>query len=113
MGWILFTSIQHQVCSNTINYNYYYYFFFNNCKLLSNQIVLSFYINLNHNKLVGLTWEAGLKFTKVKLDLITDPDLHLFFEDSIRGGISTITTRYARADKRTDGYTQSTMNELV
>ncbi|KAL5268974.1 hypothetical protein ACHWQZ_G002708 [Mnemiopsis leidyi] len=61
----------------------------------------------------GLTWEAGLKFTKVQLDLITDPDLHRFFEDSIRGGISTITTRYARADKRTDGYTQSTMKELV
>ena len=46
----------------------------------------------------GLTWDAGLKFTGVKLDLIHDSEMHLFLEDTIRGGISTITKRTATAN---------------
>ncbi|CAB3996294.1 Hypothetical predicted protein, partial [Paramuricea clavata] len=48
----------------------------------------------------GLAWDAALKLTGVELDLISDPDMHLFIEKGIRGGISTITKRYARADNK-------------
>ena len=41
----------------------------------------------------GLTWNAALKMTKVKLDLLTEIDQHLFIEDGIRGGVATITHR--------------------
>ena len=46
----------------------------------------------------GMAWDAALKLTKVKLDLITDPDMYLMFEKGIRGGISTITHRHAIAN---------------
>jgi hypothetical protein len=48
----------------------------------------------------GLTWQAGLKFTKIKLDLLDNSDDVLFFEKSIRGGFSGVMgSRYACADK--------------
>ena len=46
----------------------------------------------------GLSWDALLKETKVKLDLLKDPDMLLMIEKGIRGGISTITHRYAKAN---------------
>ena len=38
--------------------------------------------------LPGLAWQACLKKTRVKLELLTDPDMLLMFEAGIRGGIS-------------------------
>ena len=38
----------------------------------------------------GLSWDAMLKMTKIKLDLISDIDMHLFIEKGMRGGISYI-----------------------
>ena len=35
----------------------------------------------------GLTWQAALKKTKVKLDLLTDIDMSLMVKKGIRGGI--------------------------
>ena len=35
----------------------------------------------------GLVWQAALKKTKVKLDLLTDIDMVLMVEKGIRGGI--------------------------
>ena len=46
----------------------------------------------------SLTWDTGLKFTKVELELFSDPDMYTFIEQAIRGGISTITHRYAKAN---------------
>ena len=40
----------------------------------------------------GLSWDAGHKKTGVKLELLTDPDMLLFFEKGIRGGVSMIST---------------------
>ena len=39
--------------------------------------------------LPGLTWEVGLKYTGINLELITDYDMLLMFEKGKRGGIST------------------------
>ena len=35
----------------------------------------------------GLAWQAALKETKVKLDLLTDLDMLLMVEKGVRGGI--------------------------
>ena len=56
---------------------------------------------LNYNQLdpahyytsPGLAWDACLKMTDVELELLTVPDMYLFVEKGIRGGISMISNR--------------------
>ena len=46
----------------------------------------------------GLAWDAAFRMTHVSLQLITVTDMYHFTENSIRGGISMITTRYVFAN---------------
>ena len=48
--------------------------------------------------LPSLAWAMALKYTGVKLDLITDPDAYLMLENSLRGGIASISQRYTLAN---------------
>ena len=48
----------------------------------------------------GLSWDAMLKMTGVKLEKISDIDKYLFIEKGLRGGISYIAKRYAKANKK-------------
>ena len=48
----------------------------------------------------GLAWDASFKISDVKLELLTDPNKYLMVESGIRGGISTITKRYAKANNK-------------
>ena len=41
---------------------------------------------------------AAMKLTKVNLELLTDPSIHLFVETAIRGGISMITKCHRKAN---------------
>jgi hypothetical protein len=52
----------------------------------------------HYRTLPGFSWDALLKLSGVKLDLISDPEIYLFLENSIRGGIFTISNRYASAN---------------
>ena len=46
----------------------------------------------------GLAWQACLKMTEVELQLLTDPDMYLFTEEGLRGGISMISNRFSKAN---------------
>ena len=48
----------------------------------------------------GLAWQAALKKTKVKLDLLTDTDMLLMVEKGIREGICQSIYRYIKASKK-------------
>ncbi|XP_048581405.1 uncharacterized protein LOC125561322 [Nematostella vectensis] len=46
----------------------------------------------------GLAWDAALKTTKVRLELLTDYDMLLMIEKGIRGGVSMISNRHGEAN---------------
>ena len=48
----------------------------------------------------GLSWDAMLKMTSIKLEKISDIDIYLFIEKGTRGGISYIAKRYAKANNK-------------
>ena len=50
--------------------------------------------------LPGLAWQALLKKTNVKFELLTDYDMLLMVEEGIRGGICHSIHRYAKANNK-------------
>ena len=74
--------------------------------LLSNILKAFKNTNLNHYKLdpahfhtlLGLAWQACLKKTKIRLELLTNPDMLIMFERSIKGGITQAVHQYASAN---------------
>ena len=53
---------------------------------------------LHHCSLPSFGWQCMLKQTKVKLDYVYDVNMHLMLEDGIRGGVSSVMKRYAKAN---------------
>ncbi|CAP33454.2 Protein CBG15088 [Caenorhabditis briggsae] len=48
----------------------------------------------------GLSWDAMLKKTEVKLETIADNEMYLFIEKGIRGGMVNAVKRYAKANNK-------------
>lgn len=46
----------------------------------------------------GLSWHAMLRMTNIRLEKIKDPDMHLFIEKAMRGGICFVAKRYSKAN---------------
>ena len=62
----------------------------------------------------GLSWDALLKKTGVELELLTDYDQHLFIEKGMRGGISMVSKRHARANNpAVEGYDSEKPNSHI
>ena len=56
----------------------------------------------------GLTWQAALRMTKVKLQLLREVEMYQFVESAIRGGTSLITKRWVLArNKHLPNYSSS------
>ena len=52
----------------------------------------------HYDTLQGLSFDACLKMSKIKLELLGDPEQFLFVENSIRGGVSVVSHRHATAN---------------
>ena len=48
----------------------------------------------------GSAWKACLKYTGIRLELLTDPKMLLMSERDIRGGITQAVHRYAKASNK-------------
>ena len=48
----------------------------------------------------GLSWDAMLKMTDIKLELMTNIDMFQFIEKGMRGGISYIANRYGKGNNK-------------
>ena len=48
----------------------------------------------------GLSWDAMLKMTGIKLEKISDIDKYLFIEKGLREGISYIARKYAKTNNK-------------
>ena len=49
-------------------------------------------------KNLEISWDAILNMTIVDLELIAHPVVYIFFEKSMRGGVSYISNRYSKAN---------------
>ena len=62
----------------------------------------------------GLSWDAMLKSTGIKLDLLTNPDMLMMVEAGTRGGVSMISNRYSEANnKYMDSYDQTKPSKYI
>ena len=48
----------------------------------------------------GLSWDAMLKMTNIKLELMTNVDMFQFNEKGMRGGVSYIANRYGKTNNK-------------
>ena len=47
-----------------------------------------------------LSWDAMLTMTKVEVELLADPDMYIFYEKSMSGGVSYISNRHSKANNK-------------
>ena len=61
-----------------------------------------------------LSWDAMLKMTGVKLEKISNIEKYLLFEEVLKGGVSYITKRYAKANnKYMKNYDPKKLSEFI
>lgn len=68
---------------------------FTNTLFKSHKLDCNYYFTLP-----SFSWDCFLLTSKCEIDLLTDHDMYLFFENGIRGGISQISHRYSEANNK-------------
>ena len=62
----------------------------------------------------GLSWDAMLRVTGIKLELLTDSDMLMMVENGTRGGVSMISNRYSEANnKYMDSYDNTKPSKYI
>ena len=62
----------------------------------------------------GLSWDAMLRVTGIKLELLTDSDMLMMVEKGTRGGVSMISNRYSEANnKYMDSYDDAKPSKYI
>ena len=61
----------------------------------------------------GLAWQACLKKTEVKLELLTDYDMLLMIEKGTSSGICQATHRYAKANQYVKKYDKNNESSYI
>ena len=72
-----------------------FYYKFKNNSLKDYGLCPSYYLSPP-----ALGWDRKLKLAKIRLELIPDPDMYIFFRKGTRGGISYISHRYSKANNK-------------
>ena len=73
--------------------------------------LFNYHLNLAHFYMSpGLAWQACLKKTGIKLELLTDPDMSLMFERGIRGSVTQAVHRYSKANTKYMGMKSQTVS---
>ena len=54
----------------------------------------------HYSRVPGLSWNAMLKVTKVELEKISNPHMHLFIKKGVTRGISYIDKKYSKANNK-------------
>ena len=67
-------------------------------KFRNNSIKIDGLSPSNYFSAPALSWDAMLNMTKMKLQLIPDPDVYIFFEKVMRDGVSYIFNRYSKTN---------------
>ena len=57
-------------------------------------------VPFNYYTSPGFAWDCALKTSGVKLELLNDPDMYLFFEQGIRGGYANFHKNYQKANHK-------------
>ena len=60
----------------------------------------------HYSTLLGLSWNAMLKMTKMELELMSDINMFQFIEKGMSSGISSIMHWYGKANKLKQGYVE-------
>ena len=68
---------------------------FRNNSLKNYGSCLSHYLNAPAS-----SWNAMAHMAKVEFELITDPDMYIFFEKGMRSGVSYSSNRYSKANNK-------------
>lgn len=53
---------------------------------------------LHYFSIPSLSWDAMLKYTKIEIELFSDVNMYLWIEKSLRGGVSQVSCRKAKAN---------------